>query len=96
MQRIKQLKTCQKGHKFYKSSDCPTCPICVKDVPYGEFPIDLSRPAVRALLSAGITKLKDLSKYTEKEILELHGIGPTAIPILKNAMHAKNITFKNI
>jgi len=25
------LKTCPKGHKFYKSSDCPACPICEEE-----------------------------------------------------------------
>src|SRR3954453_24228501 len=24
----KTLRTCPRGHKYYKSSDCPTCPIC--------------------------------------------------------------------
>ncbi len=22
------LRVCPKGHKYYKSSDCPTCPVC--------------------------------------------------------------------
>jgi len=24
----KNLRTCSKGHRFYKTSDCPVCPIC--------------------------------------------------------------------
>jgi len=27
----KTLRTCAKGHQYYKSSDCPTCPICEEE-----------------------------------------------------------------
>lgn len=27
----KNLRTCEKGHKYYKSSDCPTCPECEQE-----------------------------------------------------------------
>ncbi len=27
----KTLRTCEKGHEYYKSSDCPTCPTCEKE-----------------------------------------------------------------
>ena len=43
----------------------------------------LSAPAQRALKSAKITSVEDLKKWKEEELLELHGIGPTAIPKLK-------------
>ncbi len=26
----KTLRTCEQGHEYYKSSDCPTCPVCEK------------------------------------------------------------------
>lgn len=25
------LRTCSKGHKYYKNSECPTCPICEQE-----------------------------------------------------------------
>ncbi len=25
------LRTCKKGHQYYKSSDCPVCPICAAE-----------------------------------------------------------------
>lgn len=26
-----KLKICEKGHQYYKSSDCPICPVCEKE-----------------------------------------------------------------
>ncbi len=54
----------------------------------------LSAPACRALENAGITTLKKLAKFSEKEILALHGIGKTAIPKLLAALKAEGLTFK--
>ena len=55
----------------------------------------LSAPALRALENKGIKTVKQLSKFTESEILELHGIGASSIPILKKALKAEKLTFKN-
>ena len=55
----------------------------------------LSAPAQRALVSKNITNLVELSNFTNTEILSLHGIGKTAIPILEKALFDYNLTFKN-
>ena len=55
--------------------------------------IKLSKPALRAMENAGITTLRKLSKYSESDILKLHGIGKTAIPVLKNALKDAGFTF---
>ena len=90
----KNLRTCENGHNYYKSSDCPTCPICEAErKPKAGFLSLLSAPARRALENADITSLAKLSKYTEKDILKLHGIGKTTIPKLKEALVAENLTF---
>lgn len=91
-----QLKTCKNGHTFYKSSDCLTCPKCeeLKKSTIG-FLSTLSAPAQRALKSAGISNLKQLSKYTKKEILNLHGVGPSSIPKLKKTLDASGLSFMN-
>lgn len=82
-----QKRICKNGHIFFKSSDCPVCPICEKLKPAGaEFLMLLAAPARRALENAGIKTLKQLSKKTEKEILSLHGMGPSSIPILKKSL----------
>jgi hypothetical protein len=89
------LRTCSKGHKFYKSSDCPTCPICEKErKPETGFLSFISAPARRALEREGINTLLKLSKYGEKELLELHGIGPGSIHLLKNALKEKGLSFR--
>ncbi len=52
--------------------------------------IKLSAPAHSALAEADITTTEQLSQYTEKELLKLHGFGPKAIAILKE----KGVAFK--
>ncbi|HET6996893.1 MAG TPA: DNA-directed RNA polymerase subunit alpha C-terminal domain-containing protein [Chitinophagaceae bacterium] len=88
-------KVCSQGHVFYKSSDCPVCPVCEKernkDSGFGAF---LGGPATRALENAGIKTLKQLSTKTEKEILKLHGMGPASIPLLRKKLKEKGFTFK--
>ena len=92
----KILKTCKKGHKFYKSSDCPTCPICEEAKrPNDGFLSLLYAPARRALENAGIKTLKQLSKFSEKDILKLHGIGKTTIPVLNSELNKIGLTFNN-
>ncbi len=54
----------------------------------------LSAPAQRALQNAGISSLKQLSKYSEAQILELHGMGPGSISKLRGALEAAGLTFK--
>jgi Bacterial RNA polymerase, alpha chain C terminal domain len=53
----------------------------------------LSAPAQRALAGAGISNLKQLSKFTEADIKKLHGIGPNAIKELQAALKAKGLAF---
>ncbi|HKO77473.1 MAG TPA: RNA polymerase alpha subunit C-terminal domain-containing protein [Flavobacterium sp.] len=90
----KNLRTCEKGHNYYKSSDCPTCPICEAErKPKNGFLSLLSAPARRALENADITTLEKLSKHSEAAILKLHGIGKTTIPKLQEALAAENLTF---
>ncbi|MBC7937750.1 MAG: hypothetical protein H7Y86_20565 [Rhizobacter sp.] len=88
------LKICRKGHQFYKSSNCPTCPICEKEKkPTGGFLSNISAPARRALENEGINKLKQLAKYSEQDLLQLHGFGPASLPILKAALQDAGLTF---
>ena len=93
-----KLKICSRGHKFYKSSDCPVCPICwsgyYREKNKGDFPDTLAAPALRALLNAKIMNLKQLAKHTESEILELHGMGPSSLPILRKALKEKGLSFR--
>jgi len=88
------LKICPTGHKFYKSSDCPTCPVCEEECkPDTGILSILVAPARRALQTAGIKSVDQLPTWTENDLLKLHGIGATTIPKLKKAMKAKGYTF---
>jgi len=92
----KDLRTCNKGHQYYKSSDCPSCPICEKErKPDSGFLSLLSAPARRALEHHGITSLQQLSQYSEKEILQFHGMGPASLPKLRTALQEAGLSFKN-
>ena len=89
------LRTCKKGHTYSKSTDCPTCPICEREkTPKAEFLATLSAPARRALEGADILTLEKLCNYTEKEILSLHGVGPSVIPKLKEALEKAGLEFR--
>ncbi len=89
------LRSCENGHQFNKTSDCPVCPICARILkPDSGFLALLSAPACRALQNAGIETLEILSEKTEKEILQLHGMGKASLLILRLALEKENLTFK--
>src|SRR5437870_2162863 len=91
----KTLRICGNGHKYYKSSDCPTCPVCEKErKPKDNFLSTISAPARRALEREGLTTLKKLSQRSEKEVLALHGMGGSTIPKLKVALSTAGLNFK--
>lgn len=91
----KNLRTCEKGHPYYKSSDCPTCPICEQEKkPATGFLSALSAPARRALDNAGIITLSQLAQYSEEDILQFHGLGPASLPTLRAALKAAGLAFK--
>lgn len=93
--RAKQKRVCASGHVYYKSSDCPVCPVCEKNRLSGKgFIPGLSAPAKRALENKGISTLKQLSKYSEKQLLALHGIGPSALPIITRALKTTGLALK--
>lgn len=89
-------RLCINGHKYYKSSDCPVCPVCAAaDKPDDGFLALLSSPARSALQAAGITTLDRLATYTEKEILKLHGMGKKTMPILKQSLSGAGLDFRS-
>jgi DNA repair protein RadC len=58
-----------------------------------DLPIDLAAPARRALLGAGYLRLEQLTKISETELKQLHGIGPNAIKQLRRALEARGLSF---
>ena len=55
-----------------------------------------SAPAARALQSAGITTLKQLANISEAELLQFHGMGQKALGILRNALKANGLSFREV
>src|SRR5947199_10482848 len=89
------LRVCSMGHQYYKSSDCPVCPICEQGrKPGNSFLSALSAPAKRALENKGITTLRELSKFSKAEILKLHGMGPGSIPKLQGSLREQGLSFR--
>jgi hypothetical protein len=92
---MKTLRICKNGHKYYKSSDCPVCPICeaAKKSTDGPFST-LGAPARRALENNGIKTIAELTKFSEKEILKFHGLGPSTMPLLRKLLKEKKLSFR--
>jgi hypothetical protein len=64
-----------------------------RDQQESDLPKELAQPARRALAAAGIQRLKQLTKFSEGEIKQLHGIGPNALEQLRRALGAKGLSF---
>jgi len=58
------------------------------------FPPGMSQPAQRALASAGIRRLDDLTRYSETQLHQLHGMGPKALGILAAALRNQGKSFR--
>jgi DNA-directed RNA polymerase alpha subunit len=91
----KKQRTCKKGHRFFKSSECPTCPVCERErKPMDSFLALLSAPARRALEQQGISTLQQLTTWSEEELLKLHGFGPSSIPKLNESLNQTGLSFR--
>lgn len=54
----------------------------------------LAAPALRALSGAGIKTIRELSKWKEEELLELHGMGQNAIKQIKAELKSEGLSLK--
>ncbi|MFZ5629228.1 MAG: helix-hairpin-helix domain-containing protein [Spirochaetota bacterium] len=87
-------KTCANGHVFEKSSDCPTCPVCECAKQHNPDLPKLGGPAHRALERAGVRSVSDLADWSATELLALHGVGPTTIPRLQEALKKNGLSLR--
>jgi hypothetical protein len=60
----------------------------------GDFLSQLAAPARRALEREGITTPRKLSQWTEREVRQLHGMGPSTLPKLRAALKQAGLKFK--
>ena len=59
----------------------------------GNLPSGLAAPAQRALNGAGIRTLNELARFSETEVKQLHGIGPNALKLLRQALKQNRLSF---
>ncbi len=86
---------CYRGHKYYKTKECPACPQCVIDrVAKKNFLSSLPAPARRSLENAGIRTPRMLSLKRKSELLALHGVSKTVIPKLKRILNRYDLEFR--
>ncbi|WP_346320389.1 hypothetical protein [Chitinophaga sp. YIM B06452] len=64
-----------------------------KTAPGVKIPESIGKPAYRALQAEGFLTLHDVSRVSEAELLELHGVGPKAVNILKAALQQQGLSF---
>ena len=62
--------------------------------PETDFPAGIGNPARNALEHAGYSKLEQLTAVSEAELGQLHGMGPKALGILRQALAAQGLSFK--
>lgn len=60
-----------------------------------EFPGSIGKVAKRELGHAGITTFAELARWTEKDLLAIHGVGPKAIRILGEALAERGLSYKS-
>lgn len=53
--------------------------------------LKIGQPAARALASIRVTTLRDLTSYSEKQLMALHGFGPKALRLLKEALDKEGL-----
>ena len=58
------------------------------------FPHGVSGPALRALAGAGVRSVAELGQWSEDELAALHGMGPKALTVLRDALVASGGKFR--
>ena len=58
----------------------------------GGFPRGIGRPATGALLAAGYTDLTQLDGMADKDLLRMHGVGPKAVAVLREALAERGLS----
>jgi hypothetical protein len=55
----------------------------------------IGAPATRALETIGVTRLSQLTEHRAVDLLKLHGMGPRAIAILRQALADQALSFRD-
>ncbi|WP_437575146.1 DNA-binding protein [Sorangium sp. So ce887] len=60
-----------------------------KEQPESALPKGIGKPATRALAAAGVSRLDQVTRFSEAELLAIHGVGPKAVGIIKAALETQ-------
>ncbi|WP_437314827.1 DNA-binding protein [Sorangium sp. So ce385] len=71
----------------------PSKPRKPKEQPESSLPKGIGKPATRALALMGVSRLDQVARFSEAQLLSLHGVGPKAIGVLKAALEAQGKSF---
>ncbi len=63
------------------------------DRPSDPLPPGMGKPALRAFETAGITTLAEAAAHSEAELASLHGVGPMALRVLREALARRGMAF---
>ncbi|MFI9007835.1 DNA-binding protein [Actinosynnema sp. NPDC053489] len=55
-----------------------------------DLPAGIGRPATRALAATGVTTLDQVARLGDAELPALHGVGPKAVRVLREALRARS------
>ncbi len=67
-------------------------PRAAKEPAASDLPRGIGRPATNALAAEGVTRLEQVTRFTEKELRALHGVGPKAVNVLKAELAARGLS----
>ena len=57
-------------------------------------PKGIGKPATRALAAVGVTRLDQITHFTESQLLAMHGVGPKAVGVIQAALASQGQAFK--
>jgi len=58
-----------------------------------EFPRSIGKVAARALAAHGFTRFDQLTRVRPETLLEIHGVGPKAVGILREELATRDLSF---
>jgi predicted flap endonuclease-1-like 5' DNA nuclease len=61
----------------------------------GNLPSGIGQPALRAFANAGYHRLEQFAGVSAAELARLHGVGPKAIRLLREALAAQGLAFRD-
>ena len=59
-----------------------------------EFPASMGKVARRELAVHGITRFTQAADRSERELLDIHGVGPKALRILREELGSRDLSFR--